>query len=98
MNGVAFSSLVPLVLRPGGGRRRRALSASPPQLTLPSVGRRRDWVRGVGEGMFWLVEPDPSAARQGDLGHPAPARLVEGALERDSFPFQRPGGRLNVVA
>src|SRR5207244_10882038 len=74
--------------RPGGGRRRRALSASPPQLTLRSVGRRLDWVRGVGEGRFWLVEADPSAGRQGELGDADPARLVAWGPALESAPEQ----------
>jgi len=34
--------------------------------------------------MFWLVEANLAAARQGDLGHTSPTGLVERALEPDS--------------
>ncbi len=52
----------------------------------------------MSEWMFRLVEPDPSAARQGDLGDASPTRLVEWAPDGDPFLFQLLGCRLDVVA
>ena len=86
--------------RAGRSRRSCALSSRRRRLSeLPqlSLSRAGSGLR-VCQRMFWLVEPDPSAAGQGDLGHPAPARLVEGALERHALPFQCLGGGLDVLA
>jgi len=49
------------------------------------------------EWMFRLVEPDPSATRQLDLGNASPPGLIEWALEGNPFSFQFRGGRLDVL-
>src|SRR2546428_1281714 len=51
----------------------------------------------MGERMFWLVEPDPSAARQGDLGYASPAGVIEWALGWDPSSFELLGRRFDVL-
>jgi hypothetical protein len=51
----------------------------------------------VSNGMFWLVETNPSATREGDFGHAPPTGIVERALERDPSSLQLQGGRFDVL-
>jgi hypothetical protein len=51
----------------------------------------------MSEGVFWLVEADPSAAGQGDLGDASPAGLVKWALEGDPCPFEFLSGCVDVL-